>query len=123
MTSRSRALFFCLFAIFVLTAGAATAQTTVEVLPPNPTTADNVILRVDFGGCGSPASVTRVGNNFRIDAGSVVPVCTANPVDLPLGALSAGAYTYELFFLGDQTPAVSGAFVVNAVLTDTPALS
>jgi hypothetical protein len=109
--------------VLALPAISVSAQITVEVVPPNPTTQDNMILRVDFGGCGTPASVTRVGNYFRIDAGSNLPVCTANPVDLSLGILPAGAYTYELYLLGNQSPVLSGAFAVNAVIPDTPTLS
>jgi len=122
MASPMRKIILCLFAFLILPALSTAAQT-VEVLPPNPTTQDSVILRIDFGGCGTPASVTRVGNYFRIDAGSNLPVCTANPVDLNVGMLAAGAYTYELYFIGNQSPFLSGAFAVSDALPNTPALS
>ena len=115
---RTLRLGYCFLVLFAFAAAAQTA----EVIPPNPTAADEVFLRVSGGFFG--ATVTRTGNHFRLDLLPCASLCPG--VDVSLGVLPAGTYTYELFtpeFPPPPGPAASGAFVVAPAALNAPTLS
>jgi hypothetical protein len=123
MIERLRDAALCCLAWIFLIVGPAAAQTTAEVIPANPTSADAVIVRVTDPSIIDDDDVTRIGNHFVIDVAAChmtcVPVGTAN---VHLGFLAAGNYTYDVSIEG--TFALSGSFVVaQQALADTPTLS
>ena len=120
MTTRSAGWFLVWAA---LVAVPAAAQTNIELDPPNPTSADHIILRIP-GEFSPDSDVTLIGNHFRIDVTRCDIQCVPVGVDVTLGTLPAGTYTYEIFADGFGVPAASGGFVVaQAGIPDAPTLS
>ena len=114
---RALKLSYCLLVLFALDAAAQT----VQVIPPNPTTADEVFLRIDGGYFNGV--VTQTGTHFRVDMEDC-PILCFPTVDVYLGPLPARSYTYEIFQQSPPSPIASGAFVVApATLPDAPTLS
>ena len=105
----------CGYLLVTLLASLSAAAQTVQVIPSNPTTLDNIILRVDnttyFSGIA-----TRTGNHIRVDM-SVCPILCGFPVDVPIGMLPAGLYTYEMF--DGNTVIASGSFAVSGAAIPT----
>ena len=125
---RNRQLF--ILALFTLAALGSAAQTTVQVIPANPTSLDSVTLRVSRpAGFLSFIEAQWTGNQVRIDltldCTILCPSTTSEDVDLGhpfVGApLPPGTYTYVIFF--DGTLEASGSFVVTAAGSDVPTLS
>jgi hypothetical protein len=112
-------LIYCALALVAFTAAAQTMQ----VVPVNPTTADEVILQIDYPTIGW--QITQTGNHFRLDLNSCPFECF-EPTPISLGMLPAGTYTYEIFSEDEDPPiqVASGTFVVAAAaLPDAPTLS
>ncbi|HEX6098186.1 MAG TPA: hypothetical protein VF432_17800 [Thermoanaerobaculia bacterium] len=91
----------------------------VEILPAQPREGDSVTLRVgSVTICFEPTSVTRVGNHFVLD----FPGCPAtgiSAVDVSLGPLPPGIYTYEIQVVGEPllAPDNPGSFAVLSTAT------
>ena len=102
-----------------ITAVTAVAQTTVQVIPANPTSNDNVILRMSPAAGFFGATVTQSGNHFRVDF-TACPIICVPFTDIPLGVLPPGTYTFELFD-SSGTSMATGSFSVAAV--NAPSLS
>ena len=101
----------------LISAATATAQV-FQVVPPNPTTSDQVILHSNSG--FSSATVTQTGNHFRVDVIDCGVLCPG-PFNVSLGTLPAGMYTYDIFV--DGILEESGTFVVTQALPIVPTLS
>jgi hypothetical protein len=111
---------YCFLALFAFAAAAQSA----EVIPPNPTAADEVFLRISGGFFG--ANVTQTGNHFRLDLMGCAILCPG--VDVSLGTLPAGTYTYEVFSPEfppppSSPPVASGTFIVAPAALNAPTLS
>ena len=109
-----------------LSAFPAVAQTTVELLPPAPTSADFIRLRVISPGIGTDYDLDQHGRHFiirTVDPCPLIATCVGvgSPV-VDLGMLSPGTYTYDVQV--DGVSALTGSFVVaNAGIPDAPTLS
>ena len=108
-----------LIAMLALAAVSASAQTVVQVTPPDPTTADQVRLQFFSPNIHDFESLSRTGNHFRFDFSQCRITCIVAPV-VSLGTLPAGTYTYAIFIEG--RPEGTGSFAVIAQ-PDVPALS
>jgi hypothetical protein len=94
-----------LFAVF-----SAAAQTRVDILPPVPTTATEVVLRIHHPDLTNDLlSVTQTGNHFVLDFAGCHVTCILTPT-ASLGRLSAGTYTFE--YRADGILRGTGSFVV-----------
>ena len=122
VTCHMRIFTYCVLTGLLLMAGIASAQLAHQVIPPNPTTVDFVIVRYTTSSFSQPV-VTRIGNHFRVEFQPCMITCPSLTQDAPLGLLATGSYTYEIAMTGDPTPLASGAFVVTAAVAATPALS
>ena len=100
-----------LVCLVLLSLPAAAQTVDHEVIPQNPTTSHEVILRFSDPGILEVNTVTRTGNHFAIDFRICLFTCIA-AVDVPLGRLPAGDYTYAFSIAG--FPRGTGSFAVAA---------
>jgi hypothetical protein len=94
-----------------------TAAQTAQVVPPNPTSSDLVVVRVSGASGWIGATVSRTGNHFQFDP-APCPILCFSSFDIELGMLAGGTYTFEL--RDDGNVIGSGAFEVIDLI---PALS
>lgn len=112
------------FACALALPAAASHLGIVEILPAPPREGDSVTLRVGSNIiCSDPTSVTRAGNHFVLDFPGC-PITSLTAIDVPLGPLPAGIYTYEIQVQGEllTAPDNPGSFAVLSTAT-VPTLS
>lgn len=96
-------------------ASSVAAQTVqVQVVPPNPTVSDEVFLRFEAASQWIGGSLTRTGNHLRLDLAGC-PILCYPVLDISLGQLAPGTYTYEIY--SGSNLVASGQFQVVHIIS------
>ena len=110
----NRILTFVILAAVIVAPSPSAAQTVnVEVIPAHPSAGDQVSLRISPAASWIAGTVTRTGDHFRVDLQICQITCPVS-LDVALGPLPAGTFTYEVY--GGSDLLAVGAFAVVEVI-------
>ena len=104
-------------ALILLFATTAAARSWLSVVPPDPTTSDDVVVRVPVSCNVAGTAITRDGNDIRIvlEISNCPSPPFLIPYDISLGELPAGEYRIELIDRISEEPHTDSFIVLEAV--------